>query len=46
VDILIFFKNKIFLSIFWLDIWWDVARHSNTPGLSTLVGFVDVDWQR
>jgi len=31
VDILIFFKNKIFQSIFWLETWWDVAKHSDTP---------------
>jgi len=31
VDIWIFFNNKIFLSIFWLDIWWGVVRHSSTP---------------
>jgi len=26
VHILIFFPNKIFLSTFWLEIWWDVAN--------------------
>jgi len=30
---LIFYKNKVFLSIFWLEIWWDIARHPNTPVL-------------
>jgi len=38
VDILIFFKNKIFLSIFWLEIWWDVVKHSNTPFLQVWLG--------
>jgi len=33
VDILILINNKNFLSIFWLEIWWDVARHPNTPFL-------------
>ena len=33
MDFLIFFKNKIFLSIFWREIWWDVVKHPNTPFL-------------
>ena len=33
MDILIFFKNKIFLSIFWLENWYDVLKHPNTPFL-------------
>jgi len=33
MNILIFFKNKIFLLIFWLEIWWDVVKHPNTPVL-------------
>ena len=33
VDVLIFFANKFFLSLFWLEIWRDVARHPNTPVL-------------
>jgi len=32
-----FFTNKIFLSIFWLEIWWDVVNHRITP-------FVQVSW--
>jgi len=32
-DFLIFFTNKIFLSMFWLEIWWDVVNHPNTPFL-------------
>jgi len=31
VDVLIFFKSKISLSIVKLEIWWDVAKHPNTP---------------
>jgi len=31
VDILILFPNKIFLSIFWFEIRWDVVKHQNTP---------------
>jgi len=27
VDILIFFKNKIFQSMFGLEIWWNVEKH-------------------
>jgi len=30
VDILILFPNKLFLSIFLLEIWWDVAKHRKT----------------
>ena len=33
MDILILFRNKNFLSIFRLEIWWDVVRHPNTPYL-------------
>ena len=33
VDIVISFKNKIFPSIFWIAIWWDVVKHRNTPFL-------------
>jgi len=32
-DIFIFFKNEIFLSALWLEIWWDVVRHPYTPVL-------------
>jgi len=45
VDFLIFLKNKIFLSIFWLKIWWDVVRLLNHLFCS-FVGFVSVDWQK
>jgi len=30
---LIFFTNKNLLSLFWLEIWWDVVKHPNTPFL-------------
>jgi len=33
VDFLIFFTNKIFLSIFCLEILWDGVRHPKTPFL-------------
>jgi len=33
VDMLIFFESKIFLSIFWLENWLDVVKHSDTPVL-------------
>jgi len=33
VNILIFFKYKIFRSIFRLEIWWDDVRHPYTPVL-------------
>jgi len=45
VDFLILFKNKIFLSIFRLEIWWDVVRHPNTPFLHVWWG-VGADWQK
>jgi len=44
VDILIIFTNKIILSIFWLEIWWDVIKYPNT--LCTLVGLVGTGWQK
>jgi len=31
VGILIFCPNKILLSKFWLEIWWEVVKHRNTP---------------
>ena len=30
VDFFVFHTNKIFLSIIWLEIWWDVVKHPNT----------------
>ena len=38
VNFVIFFTNKIFLSIFWLEIWWDVVTHPNTSFLQLLWG--------
>ena len=46
MDILIFFKNKAFLSIFWLEIWWDVIGHPLTPVLQIWWKYVGVDWQK
>ena len=31
--LLVDFTNKIFQSIFWLEIWWDVVRHPIAPAL-------------
>jgi len=38
VDILIFFNNKIFQSIFWLEMWWNVAEHPNATFLQVWWG--------
>jgi len=39
VDILIFSEIKYFLSIFWLESWWDVVKHPNTPFLQVWWGW-------
>jgi len=44
VDILILFPNKIFLTIFWLKIWWDVAKHPNSLHLFCKFGEVGGCW--
>jgi len=36
--ILIFCTNEIFLSIFWVQILWDVVKHANTPFLQLCWG--------
>jgi len=46
VDFLIFFTNKNFLSIFWLEIWWDGVRHPKNAFSAALVGFVGTDGQK
>jgi len=44
VDIVIFFPNKIILSNFWLQIWWDDVKHRNTP-FQQVWGGGSTDWQ-
>jgi len=38
VAVFAFLMNKFFLSIFWLEIWWDVAKHPNTTFLQVWWG--------
>jgi len=46
VDIFILFNNKIYLSIFWLENWWDVVKHPKYNFSARLVGFVGAGWQK
>jgi len=39
-----FFPNQIILSKFWLQIWWDDAKHRNAP-FQQVWGGGSADWQ-
>jgi len=47
VDILIVFTNIIFLSIFWLELWWDIVKHPDTHFVLVWWGWwVLAGWQK